>query len=824
MIAQQTATASRADRRSRAHVPMKARPRAPMKISDHALALSRVKRGSGAARIDPFLPYRPMPGVVPKIAMDDAFGSGGFQHGAWAYGGLLSTFEEGQAFLGYPELSVLAQRPEYRVMTETIATEMTRKWIEFNSAGDEDKSKKIAAIKDEFDRLDVRSAFRKVTEHDGYFGRGHLYLDTGDGENRDELIKPIGDGRNTLSRAKVGKQKRLLRVEPIEPVWCYPQNYNATDPLERDWYAPSVWYVQAKMVHVSRLLNFVAREVPDLLKPAYAFGGLSLSQMAKPYVDNWLVTRQSVQDLIKSFTTFVLKTNMPGIIGSIGEADFLKRLDMFDNNRRNSGVMAIDKESEDFANVSASLGGLDHLQAQSQEHMAAVSRIPLVKLTGISPSGLNASSDGELRCFEDVIHAKQEAEYRPHLTTILGFVQLSLFGEVDPDITFEFLPINELTEKEKAELREVEARTGQILVDVGAVSQEEERARIANDPDTPYPGLVIEDLPDLGEEEQDGLIPKGGREGGIGGERPSGEGSIHAQEGSGSIFGKDEAVNFDALFAEDAFEENKHKRNAGGQFSSTGVGGGSGNKTSRPSPLEVKEKAAKAAKSAKPKPAPKPKKEATAPKPLTGRKLTSFAKTVNEFMGRHKGEKMSIGDLYQKTQFSTEGRTLAGSPDEFKANLAAAAKEGKIELERHDTAEGKPDGSEMLLGREEKHYVVKPAAKAKAAPKPSQPKAEKPKAEKKVIAPISSAHRVSALRQAKNQLEVDEAMAPLEKMTKAQVYEIAKEYLGRSGDQRTGEWIVDRHKTKPAMLREINRRHGEDRLEASRREAVHRAG
>ncbi|WP_163360700.1 anti-CBASS protein Acb1 family protein, partial [Klebsiella aerogenes] len=74
--------------------------------------------------------------------------------------------------------------------------------------------------------------------------------------------------------------------------------YNTTNPLAADWYKPALWYVQGRPVHATRLLTFVGREVPDLLKPAYSFGGLSMSQMAKPYVDNWLRTRASVADLI----------------------------------------------------------------------------------------------------------------------------------------------------------------------------------------------------------------------------------------------------------------------------------------------------------------------------------------------------------------------------------------------------------------------------------------------------------------------------------------------------------------------------------------------
>jgi hypothetical protein len=47
----------------------------------------------------------------------------------------------------------------------------------------------------------------------------------------------------------------------------------------------------SREVHRSRLLTFIGRELPDILKPAYAFGGLSMSQMLKPYVDNRLRSR-----------------------------------------------------------------------------------------------------------------------------------------------------------------------------------------------------------------------------------------------------------------------------------------------------------------------------------------------------------------------------------------------------------------------------------------------------------------------------------------------------------------------------------------------------
>jgi hypothetical protein len=111
-------------------------------------------------------------------------------------------------------------------------------------------------------------------------------------------------------------------------------------------------------VHSTRLLTFIGREVPDLLKSVDSFGGLSMSQMAKPYVDNWLRVRQSVSDLISTFSTSGIKTDLATMLGAGGEQLF-KRLVLFNSNRDNQGVLVLDKDTEEYFNVSTPLGTPD---------------------------------------------------------------------------------------------------------------------------------------------------------------------------------------------------------------------------------------------------------------------------------------------------------------------------------------------------------------------------------------------------------------------------------------------------------------------------------
>ncbi|MFG1417186.1 anti-CBASS Acb1 family protein [Xanthobacter sp. V0B-10] len=480
----------RRERNRRYYESQKAKKEASrsVRIGDMALARSRQKPRAAIPNI--FAPAVPPRSVAAGMALDGAYN----ETLGWALGGL--TQESGvTGFLGYPVLAELAQRPEYRRISEIIAMEMTRRWVRMKADGDDDKTDKIKAIEEAMARLCVRDVFREAVEQDGFFGRGHVFLDFGVTDDREELRQSMGDGQGDLSRLKVAKGS-LRRLKAVEAVWCYPNDYNSFDPLRPDWFKPTTWMVQGKEVHASRLLTIIGREVPDLLKPAYSFGGLSLSQMAKPYVDNWLRTRQSVADLISSFSVFILKTNLADKLTMDPNGDELfKRADFFNNLRDNRGLMLTDKELEDFANVSTSLATLDALQAQTQEHMASVSGIPLVKLLGIQPAGLNASSEGELECFEAWIHALQESMLSAPLRTVLGFIQLSLFGAVDPAITFAWEPLKQVTEKDAAEIRKINAETGQVLIAGKVISPEEERQRIASDDDSIYDSIDVAAAP-----------------------------------------------------------------------------------------------------------------------------------------------------------------------------------------------------------------------------------------------------------------------------------------------------------------------------------------
>jgi hypothetical protein len=447
------------------------------------------------------------------MATDDAFATTpGW--GAWAQGGL---WGEGLFFPGYAYLAELQQRSEYRNIVATVAEEMTRKWINLVSTGDDDKEPTIKKLEAAMQRHRLKAKFRRASQLDGAMGMAFIYMDFGCADNPEELRSSIMDIEGNLLPEKITRGS-LKYFQVVDPTWVSPVFYNSTDPLKPDYFIPSLWYIMGKQVHASRLLIIRSREVPDILKAAYNFGGVSLAQMSKPSVDNWLRTRQSVSDLLHAFTTWVLKTNMQAYVQNTSM--LMHRLSLFILGRDNKGLMVVDKDTEELDNVSAPLGGLDHLQAQAQEQQFAVSKEPLTKALGYVPSGLSNTDEAGIRNWYDHVHAEQEAVYDDALRIALQVIQLSELGTIDEEIDHEFVPLWELDEAGKAAIEKTKADTDAVLMQDGVIDNDEARTRIRNDPASPYHGLEG-DAPDppmmqMGGNEGDDptdKIDRGGAEG-----------------------------------------------------------------------------------------------------------------------------------------------------------------------------------------------------------------------------------------------------------------------------------------------------------------------
>jgi phage-related protein (TIGR01555 family) len=401
---------------------------------------------------------------------------------AWGSFGDGGAIGPGVAFLGFPYLAELAQITEYRTPAETLSTEMTRRWLKLVNKGNDQTAMKLTKIEARLDELNVRDLFREAAFKCEQFGRAHIYV----------RVKNQGDDNTRQTPLQEIEKGTLEGFSCIEAYWLTPYSWNSTQPERPDFYKPQSWYVLGRKTHHTRLLTFIFREVPDLLKPAYDFAGISITQLMMPYVNRWLRTAKSVNDLINIFSIVNLATDLTAMLQAAPSdpKSLFSRLKAFVATRDNKGVMVTNKSTEEVTIQDASLAGLDKLQAQAQEHMATPGRMPLIKFFGITPSGLNATSEGEFQNWYAYVKGMQELGFNAHIIRVLELVQMDLFGNVDDDIKHEWQPLFEPTGKELAEIRKSDADRDGVYVEKGVVDADEIRDKLRKDPESGYNNLV----------------------------------------------------------------------------------------------------------------------------------------------------------------------------------------------------------------------------------------------------------------------------------------------------------------------------------------------
>ncbi|MFP1767268.1 anti-CBASS protein Acb1 family protein [Lonsdalea quercina] len=423
--------------------------------------LDRAAAGTEENNIAAFKRYEPLPGVIPEGRVDSSLAMD-----ATPYDLLnsMSIGDEYSGFRGYPQLAAMSQRVEYANMHTVMADEMTRNWIEVKSTEEGDPD--VDLMESALEKYDVKRLIHEAVRQDSMFGVAHIYIDLGTKRGDLELEKPL-----FLDPRKISKGS-LKGFNIVDPTWIYPARYNTTWPLSSDFYKPQGWFVMGATLHESRFIDIISRPVPDILKPSYNFGGLSLTQLMEDYVDDWREAKKNVIKILRTLRMRALKTDMDARLSEPGEFD--KRIKLFTQYQDNFGIWAIDSE-EDLLHMQTSLGELSNLLSNYQEQLCIPARITNLKLLGNAPAGLNASGDSELETWHETISGMQERDIRRALENIFKIIQLSEFGEIKENLFFEFRPLDEVSEEVRANTNKVRVETVTAAADSMLISSEEGR-------------------------------------------------------------------------------------------------------------------------------------------------------------------------------------------------------------------------------------------------------------------------------------------------------------------------------------------------------------
>jgi uncharacterized protein len=186
-------------------------------------------------------------------------------------------------------------------------------------------------------------------------------------------------------------------------------------------------------------------------------------------------TWTSAEQLMQDFAQAVIKIKgLAEMMATNGEARVRARMETMDASRSVLRAVMLDAEWEDFERKPTPMTGLPELLDRWLHRVSAAAEIPITLLFGMSPGGLNATADGDIEFFYNMIKTKQERDLRPQLEKFFKVLLCSKDGPTqgaEPEgWSFDFEPLWQMSDKEKAELRKSVAETDILYIDRGVLN------------------------------------------------------------------------------------------------------------------------------------------------------------------------------------------------------------------------------------------------------------------------------------------------------------------------------------------------------------------
>lgn len=344
-----------------------------------------------------------------------------------------------------------------------------RKWRNWQAEGDE-----ITLLEAEEKRLQLRQKIYEARWKARLFGWCAIYISDG-----------TADTTLPLDPAKIGKQG--IEFLNVMPKWHFT-NDNLT--VERDPRSPNygepTFYKTAQLstaaglllpqidIHPSRLVIFRGDPTPDngeivgvTISPIF-MQGESVLQGRHTAIRDADATAANVASLIYEAKVDVI--SVPDLMESLRDPAYAERLlgrfSLANTAKGINGTLILDA-METYTQKSANLSGLEGLVDKFLQMCAGASDIPVTRLLGVSPGGMNATGEHDLRNYYDFVQALQENEITPALQILDECLIYSAFGNRPKEVHYIWASLWQISDKERTEIGKVGSEIIKNLHDTG---------------------------------------------------------------------------------------------------------------------------------------------------------------------------------------------------------------------------------------------------------------------------------------------------------------------------------------------------------------------
>ena len=458
-----------------------------------------------------------------------------------------------------------------RRIIDVIPADMLKNWVTITSGLDPDVEKRLSLTLRRTQLIDKLKRGMQwgrlyggalgvmLVKHQGYDLSQPLQLDwIMPGDFAGLLIFDRWNGVNPSSE---------LIEDITDPDYGFPKYYTVTDPAGGG----------SVKIHHSRVIRFTGNTLPFWEEIAEMQWGASViesifDELRKRDNVSWNIAQLTFMANIR-----VLKMQDLGQLlaatDNESQAELLRTLEAQNMLLNNMGMQVMDA-ADGLETHQYTFGGLADCYQQFIMDISGAAEIPVTRLFGRSPSGLNATGESDLQNYYDMIAEKQESYLRPILNKVLPPFIISTLGSLPDDFDFEVDPVAEPTDKERADLAKCGTDNVVAAYNAGLISQrcalkelkqQSERTGV-------WTNITDEDIERASDTvEEPGEM--GGMFGGMGGEAaPAG-----AEEPPQARAPVRQVKSVDATFWSEANDFNSHHSPENGRFcEADGVGGGAG--------------------------------------------------------------------------------------------------------------------------------------------------------------------------------------------------------------------------------------------------------
>jgi len=330
-----------------------------------------------------------------------------------------------------------------RKIVDIPPLDMTREWRSWQA--DKDDIEKIEA---EEKRLQLKAKVKRALVLARLWGGSAIIIGS-DGEPTEEL-RP---NASTLNYLYVVSKNQLSCGQVItdiaDPYYGKPSYYEVGSGSERVF------------LHPSRVVEFIGQHAPDGGNlGANGFWGDPLFQSIAGAVSNADLAQDGFASLIDEAKIDIIK--IPDMMMNMGTVEYEQKL----MNRLAAAKMGkgihralIIDGNEEWDQRTVTWAGIPDIINTYLQIVSGAADIPVTRLLGQSPKGLQSTGDGEERDYHAMIAARQDEMLAPALDRIDEVMIRSALGDRPSDIWYKFNTLERLSPKDAAEIENKRADT-----------------------------------------------------------------------------------------------------------------------------------------------------------------------------------------------------------------------------------------------------------------------------------------------------------------------------------------------------------------------------